>query len=464
MNLQDFLQVAPPEIAECILPPSRVLQILKVNTEMRRTVAKMKCGVDVEPTKLMKQIYTDKRSSSAERQAVMRVFMRGCLGISAANFHIRSFTLHGILIDNIESFSETLRLSTRLVVLDLYNNHIPENQIYEVFVAIPASVRVLKLTRQWINRAAVIPLCVLLERLVVLTELDLSENYLNSQGMEAITAHISSRHLTHVSLGFNHLKSRFWNEHPQLGFDRFVLKKLDLQHNMLQGVFCDSVYSCVRGSAAVLTTLDVSHNDLRMLGISCLSACLQECRVLRHLNVAGNLCGDAGTALLFGALKPGGHGNDADKYIALESLDVSHNHLTGASARQFARCLCDNYRLRRSLSSVSFSYNDLQDVGAQLIIRTLLPCRVRKLSLAQCMMGETSGMCLASTMQHWPEMQFLDIHANRLCETSLGLIALALTENNSRDKIMRFLDNCCMQQSTHDITHAQHILRERVHA
>jgi Ran GTPase-activating protein (RanGAP) involved in mRNA processing and transport len=297
----------------------------------------------------------------------------------------------------------------------------------------------------------VIPLCVLLERLVLLTELDLIENYLNSQGMEAITANISSRHLTHVCLGFNHLKSRFWNEHPQLGFDRFVLKKLDLQHNLMQGVFCDSVYSCVRGSAAVLTALDVSHNDLRMIGISCLSACLQDCRALRHLNVADNLCGDAAVTLLLRALKPVVHGNDVDKYIALESLDVAHNQLTGDSARVFMWCLSDNYRLQRSLSSVSFSYNTLQDVGVQVILEALLPCKVTKLSLAQCMMGETSGMCLATTMQHWPKLEFLDIHANRLCETSLCLIAQTLAQNDNRETEIRCLDNCWMQQLTHEL-------------
>jgi Ran GTPase-activating protein (RanGAP) involved in mRNA processing and transport len=483
MNLVDFFHAAPVDIAEYVVPSSRVLQMLRVSRDMKKMMSKMRCGVDVEPSKRMKQTYTDVTSSVAERQAAMRVFMHGSLSLnrSSANFHIHSFTMHGIHIENISALIETLRQSPRLAVLDLYNNHIKEDLIYEVFAAIPPSVTTLKLARQWINRAAVTPLCVLLERLVLLTELDLSENYLNSQGMEAITASISSQQLTHVCLGFNHLKSRFWNEHPQLGFDRFVLKKLDLQHNLLQGVFCDSVYSCVRGSAAVLTSLDVSHNDLRMLGVSCLSACLQECLKLRHLNVAGNLCGDAAAALLFGALKPPVHGYDVDKYIALESLDVAHNQLTGTSARQFIRCMSDNCRLQQSLTSVSFSYNELHDVGAQLIIEALMPCPVIKLSLAQCMMGESTGMCLSETMQHWPELEFLDIHANRLCETSLGLIARNLAENDSRGKEIRCTSNCCMQQwtqelqrtvadthaytnaSTH-VTRAEYIQPERVHA
>jgi Ran GTPase-activating protein (RanGAP) involved in mRNA processing and transport len=353
-----------------------------------------------------------------------------------SDFRITSFKLHGMVIDHVGSLNALLQHARGLEVLDLYNNHINEELVGEVFAAIPALLRVLRLSRQWIHRAAVTPLCALLARLTQLEELDLSENYLNSSGMGALTASVSSTRLERMSLGFNHLKSRFWNEHPELGLDRFVLKALDLRHNMLQGVYSDSMTVCIRNSAAELQELDLSYNDLRFAGISYLSTALQQCYALRHLNIAGNQCGDAAVALLLGAICP-----RENRGIALEMLDVERNNLTCASARKFSHCMSYSATLRKSLCSLSFSNNDLNDTGAMHVIEALLPCAMRKLYLAQCKMGETAGLCLAECMLHWPMLDTLDVYGNRLCTTSLQLIARAMVENDNCDKHMFFIGN-----------------------
>ena len=449
MNLLDFLQAAPAEVAEYVVPSSRVFLLLATSSEMRRTVSAVRCGADIEPNRLTKQTYADVRTSPVDRQAALCVFMQcsRSLSLSAGNLYITSFTMLDIRIDAVDVLCQMLRASKRLTVLDMANNHIPEDLFYDVLAAIPPSVLKLRLVKQWISRAAVTPLCALLGRLVLLTELDLSVNYLNSQGMEAITASIASKQLRHVCLGYNHLKSRFWNEHPQLGFDRFVLETLDLQHNMLQGVFCDSVYACVRGSAVVLTALDVSYNDLRMHGVSCLSACLENCRGLRHLNVAGNMCGDNAIGLLFDAIRPPTH----DASMALQSIDVGSNVLSAIGARHFARCLAHNRRLQDSLLRVSFEHNELHDVGAQLVVHALVPCKITKLFLAHCAMGEATGLFLAGAMRYWPQMQLLDVYMNRLGESSLRLIAQNLFENDSTENELRCLDNCCTLTSAHEL-------------
>jgi Ran GTPase-activating protein (RanGAP) involved in mRNA processing and transport len=341
-----------------------------------------------------------------------------------------------------------LKHSQRLEVLDMYNNHIPENAICDVLAAIPASVRVLKLTRQWINRAAVTPLCATLARLEQLTELDFGENYLNSQGMQALMASITSTQVTHMSLRFNHLRSRFWDEYPQLGLDRFVLKELDLSHNMLQSVYGDTMYACIRNSSGVLTKLDLSFNDLRFGGVSYFSAALRHCYALQHLNIAGNLCGDAAIALLLAVINPHIPNTPC---IALESLDVAHNNLTCASARMFHRSLFGSEKLHKSLSSISFSNNDLHDTGAMLVIEALLPCNMKKLALAQCLMGETAGLCLAGTMLHWPMLADLDVDGNCLCNTSLFLMARAISANESTHKRMLFIRNAIVHASTEEI-------------
>ena len=438
MNLEAFLQVMPAELGEQVIPAARTLQMRRVSRSTRDALAKMRCRVDVQPGKTIRQAYSDENATLAQRRAAVRLFVGRSLQLCMTDFRLRSFVLHGMVLDQTGSLNTMLLHSRGLEVLDLYNNHIDDDAVGAVFAAVPSSLRVLKLTRQWINRAAVTPLCQMLARLPALEELDLSENYLNSGGMQAITGSIVSARLACVSLGFNHLKSRFWNEHPALGFDRFVLRKLDIRHNMLQAVSCDSVFACVRGSAAMLAELDVSYNDMRQVGISYLSTALQECYGLRHLNIAGNLCGDAAMALLLAALQPREPGG---KGAALESLDAAHNKLTCASARRFNSAVAGSAVLQRSLRSVSLSYNDMNDAGVLLVLEALLPCAMQKLGLAECLMGEPAGLCLAGTMLHWPALASLDVHGNRLCGTSLLLMARALSENDSPHKYMVFSGN-----------------------
>jgi Leucine-rich repeat (LRR) protein len=437
MNLEAFLAMMPADLGDIVVPASRALQLRRVSKRTRAAVARLQCRVDVLPGKMIRQQYANDKSILQERRAAVRLFVMRSVQLCMSDFRIRSFTLHGMVVDGTVSFITMLQYAQGLEVLDLYNNHIPEHMLGNVLAEVPVSLKVLRLTRQWINRAAVTPLCALLARLTQLEELDLSENYLNSSGMGAITASVSSPRLAHMTLGFNHLKSRFWNEHPELGLDRFVLTTLDLRHNMLQAVYCDSMYGCVRGSAAVLQTLDLSYNDLRIVGISYLSTALQPCRTLRHLNIAGNLCGDAALALLLAAVRP----RENQQCMALESLDVAHNDLTSAGARSFRCCLSENLTLQRSLTSVSFANNDLHDAGAEMVIEALLPCPVTKLNLAQCKMGETAGLSLAGTMLHWPALETLDVHGNHLCSTSLLLLAGTMSDNGSSTKHMQFIGN-----------------------
>lgn len=450
MNIHAFLRDMPAELVEHIIPPTRVLLVCMSSKTLRDVVAPTKCRVDVRPGKDVRYAYADVNSTSAERHALVGLVVRKSIETSA-RFTIRSFTMHAMVIHNVDGLTALLQLCSRLEVLDLYNNHIPEDFMCSVFCAVPVSLLVLRLARQWITRATTGPLCDLLARLVLLKELDLRENYLNSQGMQALTASVASTQLARVHLGFNHLKSRFWNEHPMLGFDRFVLHTLDLQHNMLQGSHCDSLYACVRGSAGLLHALDVSYNDLRLLGISYLSGALQHCRALRHLNIAGNMCGDAALALLLSAVRPYVPGDHSTTGMSLHTFDVGNNKLTAASARLFGRCLAGNVALQSSLRNVSFSYNDMQDAGAQVVIEALLPCSMRKLGLAQCAMGEASGLCLAGTMPHWPTLACLDIHGNRLCSLSLTLIAKAISRNEIQDKEMLFFGNWLMQDSFNEL-------------
>ncbi len=74
----------------------------------------------------------------------MRLFVAKSLWLSMSDFRIVNFKLHGMVIDHIGSLNAMLHHARQLEVLDLYNNHINEELVGEVFAAIPASLRVLR--------------------------------------------------------------------------------------------------------------------------------------------------------------------------------------------------------------------------------------------------------------------------------------------------------------------------------
>ena len=83
------------------------------------------------------------------------------------------------------------------------------------------SLEVFKFTRQWIKVDMVEVLGVLMQRLLCLRVLDLSENYINAADCKFITSSISSKVVRELAPGFNHIKSEQLTEDDHLGLDRF---------------------------------------------------------------------------------------------------------------------------------------------------------------------------------------------------------------------------------------------------
>ena len=448
MDLCSFLLAIPEDLLPDVLPCNRTLLVLMTNRALYDCGPRLRLPIHVTPSKALAREYNEWGRLSFERSCTVQYFLDRSVSMSV-HFHIAHFTLQNIGVDDATLLIKLLELCPRMKVLHLHNNRIHDHLMHALLDAIPASVEVLKLTRQWIKVGDVECLGLAMQRLSCLRVLDLSENYLNSAGCSFIISNISSTAIESIALGFNHIKVGLHRECEQLGFDRFALKHLDLKHNLINFNHVNSIFKCVKMSATVLEELDLSHNDLRMSGVSILSGHLQQCVRLRRLNVAGNRMQNEGFYHLMCVISPPSCKSASVRGgIALHSLDVSSNELTECSSGIFARCVSGNLNLQKTLCDISFSNNHFYDVGAKMIVETLRPCPMSKLCLAKTRLGECAGETLASAMQLWPNLRFLDVNGNLMRDTCLLLIAISMCNNSTKNRELYVRENCTLYSGT----------------
>lgn len=449
MDLCSFLLAIPEDLLPDVLPCNRTLLVLMTNRALYACGPRLRLPIHVTPSKALARECNEWGRLSFERSCTVRFFLDRSVSMSV-HFHIAHFTLENIRVDDATLLIQLFGLCPRMKVLHLHNNRIHDNQMHALLDAIPASVEVLKLTRQWIKVGDVECLGLAMQRLSCLKVLDLSENYLNSAGCSFIISNISSTGMESIALGFNHIKAGLHHrECDQLGFDRFALKHLDLKHNLINFHHINSIFKCVKMSATVIEELDLSHNDLRVSGVSILSGHLQQCIRLRRLNVAGNRMQNEGFYLLMCVISPPPHKSAGVRGgIALHSLDVSSNELTECSSGIFATCVSGNLNLQKTLCDISFSGNYLYDVGVKLIVEAMRPYPISKLCLAKTRLGECAGETLASAMQSWPNLRFLDVNTNQLRDTCLLLIATSMCNKSTKNRELYFRDNCTIHSGT----------------
>ena len=453
MDLCSFLLAIPEDLLPDVLPCNRTLLVLMTNRALYDCGPRLRLPIHVTPSKALAREYNEWGRLSFQRSCTVQYFLDRSVSMSV-HFHIAHFTLQNIGVDDATLLIELFGLCPRMKVLHLHNNRIHDSQMHALLGAIPASVEVLKLTRQWIKVGDVECLGLAMQRLSCLKVLDLSENYLNSAGCSFILSSISSTSIDSISLGVNHIKTGSHRECDQLGFDRFALKHLDLKHNLINFNHINSIFKCVKMSATVIEELDLSHNDLRVSGVSLLSGHLQQCVRLRRLNVAGNRMQNEGFYLLMCVVSPPSHKSARVRGgIALHSLDVSSNELTECSSGIFATCVSGNLNLQKTLCDISFSGNYFYDVGVKMIVETLRPYPISKLCLAKTRLGECAGETLASAMQSWPNLRFLDVNTNLMRDTCLLLIAISMCNKSTKNRELYFRDNCTIHSSTSEHIH-----------
>ncbi|XP_039667190.1 protein NLRC3-like isoform X5 [Perca fluviatilis] len=223
---------------------------------------------------------------------------------------------------------------------------------------------------------------------------------------------------------------------------------------------CEVVASALKSNPSYLRELDLSDNNLKGLGVECLSAglrspnCrleslrLENCRMsriscaslvsvlksnpshLRDLDLSYNKLQDSGVKLLCGFLE--------NPHCRLETLSLYHCGLSEISCGSLASALKYNPSHLRELD---LSYNKLQDSGGELLCGFLESpqCRLETLKLKDCRFSEISCANLASALKSNPShLRELDLNDNRLQGSDMKLLCDLVESPNYR---LETLDN-----------------------
>ncbi|XP_051542973.1 NACHT, LRR and PYD domains-containing protein 3-like isoform X2 [Myxocyprinus asiaticus] len=256
-----------------------------------------------------------------------------------------------------------------------------------------------------------------------LIELDLSNYKLMDSGMKLLSDALKSPHCT--------------------------LEILRLAGCRFTDQCCESLSSVVQSSSS-LRELDLSNNDLQVLGLKLISdalksphctleilrfaACrftaqcceslssvLQSSNSLRELDLSNNDLQDSGVKLLSDALK--------SPHCTLEILSLAGCRFTGQCCESLSSVLQSS----NSLRELDLSNNDLQDSGVKLLSDALKSphCTLEILRLSACMVTEVSCCSVASAVSSNPShLRELDLSYNHPGESGVNLLSERLNDPN----------------------------------
>ena len=82
------------------------------------------------------------------------------------------------------------------------------------------------------------------------------------------------------------------------------------------------------------------------------------------------------------------------------------------------------------------------------IVEALRPYPMSKLCLAKTRLGECAGETLASAMQLWSNLRFLDVNGNLMRDTCLLLIAISMCNKPTKNRELYIRGNWTLYNST----------------
>eukprot|EP00811_Abedinium_folium_P015021 NODE_2399_length_2219_cov_16.047323.p1 GENE.NODE_2399_length_2219_cov_16.047323~~NODE_2399_length_2219_cov_16.047323.p1 ORF type:complete len:643 (-),score=182.62 NODE_2399_length_2219_cov_16.047323:205-2133(-) len=228
-----------------------------------------------------------------------------------------------------------------------------------------------------------------------LTTLDLSENRLGDAGVAALA--------------------------PVLARHACALSELDLGWNSVGARGAGALVAEVLTGGSALRRLDLSCNDLGDAGASVLSTALA-CRgqALRVLRLDGNRIGAAGARALAIAIV-------ADA-CNLRELELGRNQVGPAGAEALAAALAGCQR-SIGLELLGLQVNRLRDAGATALASALAGCPAAlsgTLDLAGNHLSDTAAHALADTLCCAPSLVSLDLSYNNLTNVGCEVLCEAL--------------------------------------
>ena len=197
-----------------------------------------------------------------------------------------------------------------------------------------------------------------------------------------------------------------------------------------------------------LTQLDLSGNSISGLGIDAICKALQSNHVMTHLSLDGNTTGDSTAKALAGELQSPATqlshvnlercnitslGAEALAGALQTNRSLTYLSLVDSEILFSATALAEAIRLNRTLTHLNLSWNDIGDLGTEVICKALQSNHVMThLILDGNTIGDSGAVALAEALKS-PATQLSYLHLEMCHITSLGveILAVALETNRS---------------------------------
>ena len=209
-----------------------------------------------------------------------------------------------------------------------------------------------------------------------------------------------------------------------------------------------------------LTQLDLSRNSISGLGTEAICKALQSNHVMTHLSLDGNTTGDSTAKALAGELQ-----SPATQlsYVNLERCKITslgaealagalqtNRSLTYLSLVESeilfsATALAEAIRLNRTLTHLNLSWNDIGDLGTEVICKALQSNHVMThLILHGNTIGNSGAVALAEALKSpATQLSYLDLEMCHITSLGVEILAVALETNRS----LTYLNLACLSIS-----------------
>ncbi|XP_044171779.1 protein NLRC3-like isoform X2 [Acropora millepora] len=197
-----------------------------------------------------------------------------------------------------------------------------------------------------------------------------------------------------------------------------------------------------------LTQLGLYGSSISDLGIEAICKALQSNHVITHLSLLGSTIGDSGAEVLAGELQ--------SPATQLSYVNLAHCEITSLGAEALAGALQTNrsltylslvdsdiscsatalaeaLRLNRTLTHLNLSWNDIGDLGTEVIFEALQSNHVMThLILHGNTIGNSGAVALAEALKSpATQLSYLDLHGCHITTFGVEILAGALQTNRS---------------------------------
>nr|XP_049616941.1 NACHT, LRR and PYD domains-containing protein 3 isoform X29 [Syngnathus scovelli] len=343
-----------------------------------------------------------------------------------------------------EALASVLSSSRTLRELDLSNNDLGDDGLEALAAGLAKSqctLQVLKLMSCDLSKKSCEALASVLSSSRTLRELDLSHNDLGDDGLEALAAGLAKPQCTLqvLTLESCNLSEKSGEALASVLSSSRTLRKLDLSDNYLGDDGLEALAAGLANPQCTLQVLNLMTGDLRKKSCEALASVLSSSRTLRELDLSDNDLGDDGLeALAAGLAKP---------QCTLQVLKLNSCKLSKKSCEALASVLSSS----RTLRELDLSWNDLGDDGLEALAAGLAKpqCTLQVLRLWDCNLSEKSGEALASVLSSSRTLRELDPSRNDLGDDGLEALAAGLAKPQCTLQVLR-LDECKLSKKSCD--------------